>query len=340
MMAKDEKEQTSMASLNEVYDSILGKGTPLDGTGGKSAGRDTAYDDEDYSDDSGEGIDPREDDSTEEEDAKDSTEDQTEDELLDDDSDDQEEDSGEEPIDDRLVEAGRRANLSDEEIVELAETKPSVLEALAKAQESAARISQPNGEERPPVEPKKKAGEGKLKKLELDLSDADELDFSPKAKEVIEQLVKHVNELTGTLESHDKNFEVVQEQTRREGSRRIDAFFDEAAKAMPLLGNSQKLDSKHKEARLFAWRVAMGTQQAYGGKLSDEEALTIGVNALKGQLTETQVKSKIVSDLNKNKNRFIARPKGRRPIQGGQSKSAEDRAMDAINRIMDDPKYR
>lgn len=343
-MAKDSGGQDK---LNAIYDSVLGKGEPV-GSAGRITGSDGAYDQEDYSDDAGGGEDPRDEQAKNSEDLEHNEDDAGMDDELDaaeeaksDESSD-DDDTVEEEIPMRLVEAGRRANLADDVIVELAETKPHVLEALARSQEEALRISGRNRTDE--VEDAAlqggKKSEKSLGKIELNLDEEDEFDFSPKAKKVIEELVGRVNALTGIIETHDESFERFQKQSQAEGSRRIDEFFDRVSKDVPLLGTSKALTKEQKDARLFAYRVAIGTQQAYNGQIGDEEALAIGVNALKGQLTEQQVKAKIVSDLDRNKKRFMARPKGRRQSTDGRHKSIEERSLAAIDKVLNDPKYR
>ena len=344
-MAKD---SGARDNLNAIYDKVLGKGEPV-GTAGRQAGSDGAYDQEDFSDDAGNGADPR-DEQTQNSEGLDQNEDDagTEDELDGADeadsneTSDDDDDAGEEEIPMRLVEAGRRANLADDVIVELAETKPHVLEALARSQEEAIRVprqNRTNEADDAALQGDKKSEKG-LKKIELNLDEDDEFDFSPKAKKVIEELVGRVNSLTGIIETHDQSFERFQKQSQAEGSRRIDEFFDRVSKDVPLLGTSKSLTKEQKDARLFAYRVAIGTQQAYNGEIGDEEALAIGVNALKGQLTEQQVKAKIVSDLDRNKKRFMARPKGRRQSTDGRHRSVEERSLEAIDKVLNDPKYR
>lgn len=344
-MPKDE-----MADLNKVYDEILGKGEPIEAQSRSGAGGDPAYMDEDYSDDAGDGDDPRDpstqkdaegqDDETAEQDDSGDSEGSDDTNESDGDFDD---DYVEEEIPDHLVTAGRNSGLSDDEIIQLAESQPKVLEALAKAQEQASiqarQTSQLNGAtQQDGLGQSKKDADSKFKKLEINFDDSDD-EFSPAARKVIEQLAGQVNVLTDTIAQHDQSFGDIQRQQQVEGTRRIDVFFDEAAKDVPLLGSAKSLSKEQVDARLFAYRIARGAQQTMDG-LSDQEALAIGVNALKGQLTEQQVRTQIVSDLNRQKKRFTARPRGRRQVSDdGKHKTAERRAMDAIDRILDDPKY-
>lgn len=337
-MAKEEK------GLDEVYNEILGEGDSVEDKSGSVAGGDPAYMDEDYSDDAGDGEDPR--DKTTEKDAEDKdvetdenpeSDDTDESEDYDDQDDD---DEDEELIPEHLVEAGRNASLSDDLIVELAESQPHVLEALAKTQEearkaAAAAAKLEGAEQKDGLDkPEKKANS--IEKLEVDFGEDDE--FSPTAKKAVQSLVDQVNSLTEKLNTHDQSFGEIQQQRQAEGTRRIDAYFDSVAEEIPALGKAETLNQEQTEARLFAFRVARGAQQTMEG-LSDEDALAIGVNALKGQFTEQQVRTKVVADLNKQKKRFTARPKGRRQVSGKKGKSVEDRALGAINKILDDPAY-
>ena len=331
------------SDLNKVYDEILGKGEPVQVVSGSGKGVDPAYMEEDYSDDEGSGVDPR-DESTENnaedkdiESQKESGSEESED------SEETEEQDGEgleeEIIPERLVQAGRMANLPDETIIELAETKPHVLEALANAHESVRQLvgksSQLDGAKQQDGLDESKKDTKSIEKLQIDFGNDE--DFSPTAKKVVQTLVDKVNSLTEVLDKHDQGFGEIHRQRQIEGTRKIDTYFDTVAKDVPLLGKASSLTKEQTEARLFAYRIARGAQQTMDG-LSDEAALAIGVNALKGQLTEQQVRTKVVQDINSQKKRFIARPKGRRQIEA-KGKSVEERSLAAISKILDDPSY-
>jgi len=334
----------TLDDLNKVYDEILGAGEPIQDDG-SSSGRDEAYTEEDYSDDAGDGVDPRDETtknakSTDDEPGEDADSDGPEDsDDLDEQQDDDGDDYGEEEIDERLVQAARNFNLPDNDIIELAQSQPHVLEALAKAEERLQQATASAGR-LPGAEQQDGMGQDKGQdsdddELKIDFGDDDE--FSPTAKKVVQSLVDKVNQLNNTIKKHDKGFGDIQRQQQIEGTRRIDTYFDTAAKDVPVLGNQSSLTREQIEARKYAYRVARGAQMTMEG-LSDEDALAIGVNALKGQLTEQQVRTKVVSDLNRQKKRFTSRPRGRREA-GKKGQSVEERALAAIDKILDNPEY-
>jgi hypothetical protein len=330
--------ENSMDKLNAVYNSILGGGEPLTAEDdARSAGLgDEAYLQEDYSDDEGSGQDPR-DEST----LKNEDETELDDETVD--AQDAEKEAGtddseeEELIPDHLVAAGRAARLDDKTIIELAETRPEILEALAAAQESARRAVIPQTQDKAKDTEKKEDALDPIPD-DLGMDDEDYDDLSPKVKNTLKQLADRVNKLTETVTQQSQGIGQIQQKAQQEAIRKVDEFFDKQTKELPQLGVSAKLTQEQADARLYAFRIARGAQQAFGGTLSDEDALMIGVNALKGQMKDSQLKAKLVSDLNKNKKRFTSRYRGR---AGNETKlTAEERAMSEINRILDDPNYK
>lgn len=242
-------------------------------------------------------------------------------------------------IDDRLVRAARRAGLSDAAIVELDANHPEALEAIAKAQEQAEKLLGQSGaaaavQQEQSEQNKSDALTNLLKDLDIDSDEFD--DLSPKMKTAIKAIAAQVQQLSDAVQKHEEHFGAVQKQAEAQAVRFIDDFFDKQAEAIPLLGKSSNLTPQQAEARVFAFKIARGAQLAMPN-LTDEQALAIGVNALKGQLKDTEIKSKIVADLERNKKRFIPRPKSR-PMHDG-SKSVKDRAMETIEAILNDPKY-
>jgi hypothetical protein len=332
--------KNTMESLNKVYDEILGAGPEIqDESAEKATGHavDGAYVDEDYSDDAGDGTDPRvpadEDEDTEdfvgagsdEDDDLDGSDDIEE---KDDDADEYEE------IPDRLIQAGREANLSDDAIVELAESRPEALEALARAQEAAAAVRQTQtrpdtAQEDVPQKPQTGAA---FEPLKLELSEDDEEEMGSRAVKLIKTLADQVNRLGSQVNEHNANLSSVQQQTQSERIRQIDSFFDTLSDDIPDLGKTGSLTQRQKQNRIFAFKSARNAMEAYGIQ-NDEEALAIGAKALKGQTTEAQVKERLIKDLDRNKKRFTSRGFSRK--RSDKRKSVEERAMDAINRVLD-----
>lgn len=333
-MAKD-----TMESLNKVYNEILGAGPAIQDESLSKGGRrevDGAYVDEDYSDDAGDGKDPREEDAFEEdEDLVGGTGSDDDDDVAEDDGDEMDDtDDGYEEIPDRLVQAGRQANLADDVIVELSETHPETLEALARAQEAAAARTQQTNQRQTTQEDKAPAadrGTG-FKPIELDLSDEDEDEMGPRAVKLIKTLADQVNKLGGQVNEHNNSLNSVQQQSQSERIRQIDSYFDTLADDIPDLGKTGSLTERQKQNRIFAFKTARNAMESYGIS-NDEEALAMGAKALKGQKTEAQVKQRLIQDLDKNKKRFTARGHSRQ--RPDKKMSVEQRAMAAINRVLD-----
>jgi hypothetical protein len=323
--------------MNSVYNEILGEGPAIeDGDAGKGAGRsDDAYAEEDYSGESGDGIDPR-DDSTLNDDDDTNTDDDDNDYLGTDDDgdtddDDGTDDDGTEEIDERWVKAGRVANLGDDAIAELAESRPEALEALARAQEAAAVRQKPNATQ--DADETDDTKDGGFKPLEFKFDEDDEEEMGSKALKVIRSLEAKVNELGGRLQDQQEGLGNIHRQSQSEKVRQIDLHFDKLAKEIPELGKTGSLTDKQKQNRIFAFKSASNAMQVYGD-LSDEDALTMGARALLGTKTKNQAKNDLIRDLDRNKKRFTARGHSRQ--RPSKRKSVEERAMEALNRKLDE----
>jgi hypothetical protein len=323
-----------MNELNAVYEEVLGTGPELqDEPGAPPAGaQDGAYSQEDYSDDAEDGTDPRDTSTQVEEEVRDYIEDEEPFEAEEVDDEEYEE------IDPRLVEAGRNANLSERDIIELSESHPEALEALARAQEQAfvkPQQSQPqNAKQEAPVQEPPVEG---FEPLKLDFTEDDRDEMGERSINIINTLVDKVNQLSSKVASQEETTQTIQQQTDADRIRAIDEQFDSMAEEIPGLGHSDSLTAEQKANRRFAFGAAREAMNTYGA-MSIEKALVIGANSLRGQMTDAQVKAKLVSDLNKNKKRFIARGRGQRKTN--PRKSVDERALEAIGKVLDDPKYR
>jgi hypothetical protein len=321
-----------MDKLNEVYEEVLGTGPALEeveDAGAAPAGKgDAAYSQEDYGDDTEDGIDPR--------DASTAIEDKGAVETEDEEFESEEVDDEEyEDIPERLVEAGRAGNLSERDIIELSETHPEVLEALARAQE-AQPAAPPQQQKSVQKETTQEAPAGSFEPLKLDFDDDDMDELGERSVKIISTLVDKVNSLGSQVAEQGQATKGVLEQGVQDKIRAIDETFDTMCEDIPALGATATLTADQKANRVFAFNAARAAMGAYGD-MSLEQALTVGANALRGQQTDTQVKAKIISGLNKNKKRFISRGRGQK--KAPPRKSVDERALESINRVLDDPKY-
>ncbi len=328
-----------LSKLDKVYDNILGESGESIATAepeekadakGDPAYKEPAYDGQDGDD----GVDPR-DPSTKPD----------EDEPEDDEDEGEGEPEGEaeaeeyEDIPDELVTAGRRAGFTDEEIIDLDAEQPKVLKALAAAQKKAIG---PVQEKKAPEEPKpdeKPAKKPESLELKFDLPGLDEelSQVAGPVQEAFNKLLSRVSELESGLGKTQESVAGVEKGRQAEMFRQVDVFFDKQAEQLPELGTFGELEQSHVDARMYAWNIANDLITASKGKTGLQEALKIGVNALRGQVSETKLKARVVSDLNKRKRKFSPRPRGRR--RGDKPKGEEERGMAAINEVLDDPKY-
>lgn len=332
-----------LGKLDEVYDEILGESgekietadpEPDAPAKGDPAYKEPAYDGLDGDD----GVDPR-DPSTKQDDDK----------PDDDDDDDDGEPKGDadeeyEDIPDELVAAGRQAGYSNEEIIDLDADNPAVLEALARAFKAKGPEPKAKAEPEPKPEPDKKP-EPKPKpeslELKFDLPGLDDelSQVAGPVQEAFNKLLSRVNDLQAGLGKTQESMVGVEKSREAEMFRQVDVFFDNQAEQLPELGDSKKeIDQVAVDARMYAWNIANDLMTGSKGKIELREALQIGVNALRGQVSETKLKARVVSDLNKRKQKFSPRPKGGR--RGGQKpQTEEERGIAAIDEVLDDPKY-
>lgn len=354
-MAKDKQDAVNddgmKEELEKVYDDTLG----LDSGGAFK--QDPAYApdddddddliDDDQEDDDQDDVDDDDDDNADDDGGEDDDADPDKDDAGADDGQDGDDEKGGSDdeyvrIDPRLVQAGRRSHLDDQTIVQLAEEAPHVLEALANQADLLSEAHAKLGRQADPSDRKgdddRKQAERKaaLQKLKLDTALLDNPDLVGIAKpiqDMVNSLVDKVVEMETKVSSHDQHMSRFEQERVQETSRRIDAFFDQFSKDVPVLGNSSQLNQEAIDARMLAHKVAMGVQMASEGQLSDEEALKIGIQTVKGQTTERQVKERLVRDLQKNRKRFTGRGRGRR--QDRRTPRGEDRAFEALNAALD-----
>jgi hypothetical protein len=242
-----------------------------------------------------------------------------------------------EPIPDHLVEAGRLSGLSDDEIVKLAENQPGVLEKMAKNFAEVRNLSRSDVGEK--VEKKKAEAdkEEDLPNLDLEI-DEDELDengikMAKYLKTVVPSLTKKIKALEAKLQTHEKDIGGVKEVAQAEAIRRIDSYFDQRAEDLPALGNVKSLTESQKQARIAVHSTAVMLQRGSDGQIKDEQALSMAIAMVRGQISDSKNKAKIISDLSSRKQRFMARPShGKKPLidnQRGKS-SEEERVLDVI----------
>jgi len=243
-----------------------------------------------------------------------------------------------EPIPDHLVEAGRLSGLSDDEIVKLAENQPGVLEKMAKNFAEVRNLPRPNAGEKGDKKAVEAANkEDALPSLDLEI-DEDELDengikMAKYLKTVVPSLTKKIEALEAKLQTHEKDIGGVKEVAQAEAIRRIDSYFDQRAEDLPALGNVKSLTESQKQARIAVHRTAVMLQRGSDGQIEDEQALSMAIAMVRGQISDSKNKAKIISDLSSRKQRFMARPShGKKPLidnQRGKS-SEEERVLDVI----------
>lgn len=311
-----------------------------EGTGYKQS-VDKAYEQPDYGATGEEAVDPR-DPSTFTDDDNEAADDVDNEDIVDDEGPDNETESEEpdyenddeyEEIPDRLVSAGRRRGYSDDKIMKLAEDAPEVLEDLADLQEMVSDV----GTEMPPppTDQEKKEAPEKPEDVEKIHIETELIEAGDDVKNVIKKLqdgynsmVDQVNNLQGKQTEHDKSLNSFTQQQTEDYVRRVDSFFDQAAKDFPELGDSKELSVENMEFRQKVHDDAFALTQ--NGRPFGE-ALEFVLNAHKGQKSEQEVKKSVAKDLNRRKKSFTARPSHRKTA--AKTTSPKDDALDAIEQF-------
>lgn len=351
----------SLKDLESKYDSILGSaGGPISESSDSPSGEsdtanskvDSAYKQPAYDGGDSDGVDPR-DPSTQKkaENKSNANEGKELDDAEEDgdelESDDSSDDKGQdmEPIPEGQVQAGRAAGLSDDEIIDLAENNPNVLKKLASV--VAFKQSQFAGDS--PVKDSLKGdqdekGQGKaaaktkvFEKLEIDVEEFDMDDDAKKAFGKMQggfnKMAEIIDELNSRLENSEAQLTGVAGRQQIETRRRVDNFYDTASAEISVLGNGTKsaLTADNIAARNEVQKVAYAYQKVNNS--TDEEALQIGINALKGKLSKKELTDSLVQGLQRRKATSTFRPTGRR--EGEQPMSSKDKAMKKMAEILD-----
>ncbi|KKL20512.1 hypothetical protein LCGC14_2454710, partial [marine sediment metagenome] len=229
-----------------------------------------------------------------------------------------------EDIPEDMVQAARRRGFSDDDIVNLAENNTEVLEAFVRddQQMKKLRVAPDVEQKKASKEEEKKAPED-VSKMELDLT---ELDLDPDVEQLIKKLeggfnkmVDRVQKLQQNQQDREGDVESLKASAQQQANQRVDSFFDSVSEDVPALGNTKKgLSEAEVNARQYCHNIAHAVQKANG--ITDAEAFKIGVNALKGQVSETKLKAQIVGKINREKKRFTSRPKGRKTRDAPKAK--------------------
>jgi len=240
-------------------------------------------------------------------------------------------------ISDRLVQAGRRAKMSDDVIVSLATNQPEVLEQLAAAQD---QLSADFG----------KAGRETTEKTELtdekgekedDLFAPVKLDLDPDLfdEDMVEKVVKpfeaKINQLTGVLKTINDTAVSAQQAQRQEIVKAIDKHFDLRVGDYPAIGNSAELSDTQREERMKVLTMADSIGTGWNATHPDnpldmEGAIDKALDFLNNSNSTTTAELKVIKKMDKAKKLFTSRPTSRQKTAAPSSE--KDAALDAVKR--------
>jgi len=247
-----------------------------------------------------------------------------------------------EPIDPRLVAAGRARGWSDEKIIKVAEEDESILETLAEAMDvvkKAGGVVTSEVKPAPKTEDEKKS-EDSLKKVVLDdeaLSDLRE-QFGDKAvdaailplTEKLNSAIDAVNALRGDVAGQKKVSAQVSFNRKIASANRV---FDEASETFPTLGKTKDLP-KSADGKIDATSAAFVERSKIFDIASGFESLGMPFDvAMKNAMQwyaggdNKSLQRKIVKDLNERKKKFSPRPLSKKTQKTYKSREAEGVAL-------------
>lgn len=240
-----------------------------------------------------------------------------------------------EDIPDEQVDIARQLGYSDEDIVQLAERSPQVLENMVKRFEAKSRDAAPEevrsqGGKEPDVTPKEKVESPKPFEL-------DGLDKLPaEMQEVLSPLVDRIRSQDAELNEIKGHNESQAQEKAAEHNRKIDTFFDGVAQDLPDVGNSDRLTEAQATNRQEIYGMAAVLQQFRG--MNEEAALheasyMWALSKYDVEGLEKQAEEKVREGLNKSKKRFSPRPGGQK--QTKKFKNADEAALHTLKEGLD-----
>ncbi len=216
-------------------------------------------------------------------------------------------------VPERLVQAGRRAKMSDEVIVTLATSNPEALESLAKAQDDLSAGFGELGRQRQetitkPIAPTDADKEALYEPLKLDLDDA-EFDEDTKTK-VIAPLTDKINQLTTELKRRDEAETNGAQAQQSDVTRTIDHCFDQRTEKHPELGASASLTPEQQERRFDILGLAEQKANRWNAAHPEDQlSLDRAVDmALSITTNSNATEQEIVTRLNNRTKLFTTRP--------------------------------
>ena len=229
-----------------------------------------------------------------------------------------------EDIPSEQVAAARALGMEDDAIINL---PPKVLEALAAKVENSQK--QPPAKQVQPVEvlqKLEKAGENKLAPFVIDENDDPE--------ESLKKLTEHVNKTIKNLGSGISNITgelgVSKKQAAQQFDYMVDGFFD-GVKDLPQIGKTDSLTPTQEVARKEVFNIARSLDG-----VSWDVRLGKAVKAFQGIYgSQKSGEDSLRRKLQTQKTKFSPRPSGKKGSSKGAPKSEEERAMKAINDVLD-----
>jgi hypothetical protein len=229
-----------------------------------------------------------------------------------------------EPIPSEQVEAGYAAGLTEEVIVQLAETNPAVLKALA---EFRSRAKEPASVEE--ISEEKVEGPTVLEYVK-----SPELDFKDeKVKDLFAGLVGNQNRLIDQLNQvnqvlHENKMTVL--QTQKAESEKFDAFVDNyldaKVKDCPAIGLSRSLGGEQLQTRQGIFAIAKVLSKG-----TWEERLGTALKMWNVQGSGDEAERKLAAKLDGQKKKFSPRPGGQKSTK--DTRTAQERAMVEFDEI-------
>lgn len=233
------------------------------------------------------------------------------------------------------VDVARSLGYSDDQIVQLAESNPRVLEDMVKLHTARQAVPSQGEVKRDTQEPKP------AEKLEhVNIPGLDKMPAESQAaltamlqahNAMIDKLNAQNEQLAKVQETETKK--TVEEQAAYE--RKIDSYFDSISEHLPEVGKGN-VDQSQQLARQEIYGIAYMLQQTRGVDLDtalDEASYMWGLSKYDLDDLEKQAEERVREKLNKNKKRFTPRPGGQKTNK--KYRNMDEEALDILGKGLD-----
>lgn len=243
----------------------------------------------------------------------------------------------------RLLQAARRANMDDNDVLALGERAEQILGHLAdnfdKVSQELGELGRLRKEQQQPAQAKPAAGQPPQAKAQAGEEPAVEPDdlfgMSDKTKELLDKKINALEQEVLQLRQKEEERTQVQQRIFQQQIKSTCAnFFDTKAESYPELGKQATLNAEQEAKRTaiydLAENIGLGSKQK-GKVVTLEEALAMAFNIYEGQNARKSVRKELISEVRNRDGQRISRPTARRTQD--TFSSAREKAMESYRRL-------